>query len=310
MNSLNAKNYILTPLYVNVTSIFGILLAALSAFLKSSSELLSKHSFNIELNEFVLAWSLRFFAIPFISIILYFRGIPSISPNFWIALSVGGSISIIASVMYMKALKYSDVSIVSPIGALTPLLLLFTSPLIVNEFPDTFGFIGVLIITFGVYTMNIDTAKVGYFQPIKAIWNEKGARYMFVLVILYSISSNFDKIGIEASSPVFYTFSLHVVAATGLSVLMVYYADDWRGEIRNNWKKVLPVGALSGLSSVIQMVALTYTLVIYVITVKRIGIIFSVLGGHFLFDEEDIKERLAGTVIIVIGLIIISLSLA
>lgn len=293
-----------------MSSLVGILLASVSALLKSSSELISKHGFNIEINEFVLAWSLRFFAIPFIGLVLFFRGIPPIEPNFWIALSIGGTISIIASVMYMKALKYSDVSIVSPLGALTPLLLLFTSPLIVNEFPDPYGFVGVLIVTFGVYTMNIDTANVGFLQPFKAIIYEKGARYMFVLVILYSISSNFDKIGLEASSPVFYTFSLHVVSAMGLFVLMIYYADDWQGELRNNWKKVLPVGALSGLSSIVQMVALTYTLVIYVITVKRVGIIFSVIGGHFLFGEDDIRERLAGTIIIVIGLVIISLSLA
>jgi len=65
---------------------------------------------------------------------------------------------------------------------------------------------------------------------------------------------------------------------------------------------------LSGLASLLQMIALTYTLVVYVIAAKRCGILISVLYGAKNNNERFTKQRIISTVAIIIGLILMSIS--
>jgi len=56
------------------------------------------------------------------------------------------------------------------------------------------------------------------------------------------------------------------------------------------------------------MLAINLTLVAYVISIKRLSIIFSVIFGFLLFKEKGFKERLTGAIIMVLGVILITLS--
>ena len=56
------------------------------------------------------------------------------------------------------------------------------------------------------------------------------------------------------------------------------------------------------------MTAISLTLVANVSTIKRTSSIFAILWGKFFFHEENIKERLAGAVIMIIGVALILLS--
>lgn len=293
-----------------MSPIIGIILSLFTAGAKSTSEIISKFGLNQDMNPIVMALSLRIFAIPFLLIAVLLSGVPTIEINELIpTLAVSGTISVVGTILYMYAIKYSDISIVSPLGSITPLALLVTSPIILGEFPSRFGLFGVLFVTGGVYILRLDKKSTGLIEPITSIKDDKGARYMLGLVALYSISSNVDKIAVEASGPIFYSFILHIYASTFLFIISVFVVEDWQSSIRNNWKTMIPVGVFSGLSSILQMIALTYTLVIYVIAVKRTGIVFSVLSGHFIFNEENIRERILGTIIILVGVMIITLSL-
>jgi uncharacterized membrane protein len=44
-----------------------------------------------------------------------------------------------------------------------------------------------------------------------------------------------------------------------------------------------------------------------VISIKRTSVIMSVLFGHFLFKEKDVRERLAGAGVMLVGVIVITL---
>lgn len=56
------------------------------------------------------------------------------------------------------------------------------------------------------------------------------------------------------------------------------------------------------------MIAISLILVAYVISIKRVSVVFCVLWGHFIFKERGIKERLAGTSVMVLGVVLITLS--
>jgi len=291
-----------------MSSILGIFLAGITSILKSSSEIVSKFTLLQEIDEYVVSWALRFFALPVLILGVLIYGTPSISNDFWLALFFTIPSGVLATLLYMKAIQASDLSLISPLAGISPVLVLLSSPFIIGEFPSVFGLIGVMTTSVGVYILKIDKASTGFLSPFKAILTDRGAQYMLGMLILYSITSPIDKIGVEASSPIFYTFMLHIGQILILTPLMMYFSDDWKLVLTNDQGKILSIGLLSGLSSIVQMTAISLTLVVYVISIKRAGIILSVLAGHFLFNEEEFKERILGTLVILSGLILIAVT--
>lgn len=57
---------------------------------------------------------------------------------------------------------------------------------------------------------------------------------------------------------------------------------------------LFPIGLFNALTSIFQMTAISLTLVVYVISIKRTSAIMSALFGHLIFKEKDIGERLMG----------------
>jgi drug/metabolite transporter (DMT)-like permease len=289
-----------------------VLFALLTAFFESMKDVASKRSLGgfrgvSSIDEYVVAWSLRAFALPFLLPLLLFVGIPGLGTEFLLALLVGGGLNVVATILYMKAIKASDLSITVPMVTFTPLFLLITSPLIVNEFPSAFGIIGILLIVIGSYILNIKNKGDGLMSPIKSLLREKGPRLMLCVAFIYSISSNFDKVGVLNSSPIFWIISVNVFVM--LFMLPILYMKSGREvkQIPANIKSLLPIGLFSALLLTFQMTAITMTLVAYLISIKRTSAIMSVMFGALFFKEKNLRGRLAGAVIMVLGVLLITL---
>ena len=284
-----------------------IIFSFFTALFESLKDVFSKKSLK-NIDEYVVSWSLRFFALPFLLPLLFFIEIPSLGNKFWLALFVSGSLNVIATIFYMKAIKHSDLSITVPMVTFTPLFLLLTSPFIVGEFPTFFGLIGVLLIVLGSYTLNIKQRHEGYLAPFRALLKEMGPKLMLLVAFIWSITSNFDKIGVQNSSPIFWAISVNIFIILVMLPIMLYKSRGSIQNIRTNYKALLPVGLFSALTLIFQMTAISLTLVAYVISIKRTSALMSVLFGHLIFKEKDIRERLAGAVIMIIGVLFITLS--
>ncbi|MCK5490383.1 MAG: EamA family transporter [Candidatus Pacebacteria bacterium] len=254
---------------------------------------------------YIVSWCLRFFGVIFLLPVLFFLEVPILGDNYWIALLIGGSLNTITTILFIKALKYSDLSIVSPIAAFTPLFLLVTSPLITGEFPTLVGLIGVMLIIFGSYLLNIIEIKNGYLEPLRALFKERGAKLMFIVAFIWSITSNIDKIGVQNSSPIFWVFSINAFIAIVLLPIAILKFSGQRKKISKNIHNLVLIGFLTTLTLVFQMIAISLALVIYVIAIKRTSAIFSVFWGHYIFKEKNMKNRLLGSIIMVIGVILI-----
>ncbi len=117
-----------------------------------------------------------------------YTGIPALNTQFAIALLIGGSINAVTTILYIKAIKVSDLSLTVPLVALTPLFMLLTSPLIVGEYPNFFDYIGILLIVTGSYLLNIKEKSQGYLAPFKALLKEPGPKMMLIVAFLWSIA--------------------------------------------------------------------------------------------------------------------------
>lgn len=249
-------------------------------------------------------------AVPFL-----FVPFPPLGPRLVEALIGSGVPNIVAYVLLAKAVKLSDLSLVAPLMGLTPLFLLVTSPIIVGEVPGPLGVAGVVLIVIGTYVLNARDIRRGPLEPLRAVARDPGARLMLGVAFIWSISANYDKIGIEASSALAWPLLLNLVIALTIGVIVASRGrrglhaalpDRPRPRRRESWY-VAAGGAVNAASLVAQMTALTLTLVPYVIAVKRTSVLFSVLIGALLFREQRIRERAAGAVLILAGVVLFAL---
>lgn len=280
--------------------------ALLTAFFDSMKQVFSKKSLK-HIDEYAAAWALRFFAVVLLLPLLLFIEIPALGDRFWVALAVSGTLNAVNTVLYMRAIKVSDLSMTIPMITFTPLFLLVTSPIMVGEFPDASGIIGIFLIVLGSYVLNIKEKSRGYLAPFRALLKQEGPRLMLIVAFIWSITANLDKIGLENSSPMFWIIALEGFMSLLLFPVMLHRSGQGIKQIRTNLRTLAPVGFSSALMRIFQILAISLTLVAYVISVKRMSIIMSVVIGCMVFREKGIKERLPGAIIMVLGVLFITL---
>lgn len=227
--------------------------------------------------------------------------------DFFLAVFISGIINIAAVLLYHKAISKGDISAVVPMVSFTPLFLLIMSPLIIGEFPDTTGVIGIVLIVAGSYLLNINIRKGDVLAPLKSLVKEKGTRYMLIVAVIWSVSANYDKIGIESSSTYQYIFFINFFITTGVTIILLAKKKFSKAEIKLEWKNLTMVGVLTSLAFILHMTALSLTYVAYVVALKRMSGLFSVISGHFFLGEANIRGRLLGSFVMFIGVLFIVL---
>jgi drug/metabolite transporter (DMT)-like permease len=73
-------------------------------------------------------------------------------------------------------------------------------------------------------------------------------------------------------------------------------------------KILFKVGLFSALAMVTQFIVISFTIVLYVIAIKRTSEIMSAIFGYLIFKEKRISERLAGAAIMMVGFVLITSS--
>lgn len=283
-----------------------ITLSFLTAFFRSLADVFSKRGLQ-RADLYVVSWSIRAFSLPVLLPVLFFIDIPSLDGTFWIALIAGSSLNVLTTILYMKALQDSYLSVTVPMVSFTPVFLLGTSPLMIGEFPDLLGILGVLLVVIGSYTLQVQKARLDPLGPFKALLRDKGPRLMLLNAGIWSITANIDKVGIQHSSPFFWVVLTHTAITIGLLPFLFYHSSQKVGELRTKFGVLFPIGLVTSLALICQMAALTMTLVVNVIAIKRVSTVLSVIWGATLFKEKGFIPRLAGVLIMLLGVLLLTL---
>ncbi len=278
-----------------------ILLSLTAAFTLATSDALTKKALFTH-NEYIVAWLRLVFSLPLLFVFFSFIPIPKLNRDFYIAFFLALPLEIASIVLYIKALKLSPLSLTLPFLALTPVFLIFFSYLILGEKVSFWGGVGILFIASGSYMLNINRIREGIFEPFRAIMKEKGSVLMIGVALIYSLTSALGKMAVEHSSPLFF-------GTTYFTVLVIFFTPIalYKGR-RVEGKAVLPVmlpGVFYSLMIASHMVAINLAKVAYVISIKRMSLIFGVLYGYLLFKEEKIQERLLGAMLMFVGFVMV-----
>jgi drug/metabolite transporter (DMT)-like permease len=277
-----------------------------TAIFESAKDVVSKKNLTNH-DPYLIAWALRVYSLPILVPLVFLSPLPSIDKSFWYALLAGGSLNVVSTILYMRALKSSDLSLVAPLIAFTPLFLLVSSPLILNELPTIWGALGVLLIVIGSYILYFNRNNKGFFSPFNQIIKSKGSKYMLTVSIIWAITSTFDKIGIKSSGPLFWAAGANLFIALAMTPLVIMRLGKKSANIYTDARRLIPIGFFGAATLAFQMIAIGLTNVAYVISIKRTSIVWSVLAGYFIFKEKNIKARLLGTAVMIAGVVLIIL---
>lgn len=258
-------------------------------------------------DEYLLAWAYSTFGLPLSGAILWYSGVPQLEQGFFPTLAAGVGLNLVVVPLYMRAIQASDLSLTLPMLTFTPLFMLGTSPVMLGEFPDLWGGMGIFLIIAGAYALHIGRGGHGLLAPLRALWSEPGPRIMLGVALLWSITANVDKVGVAKSSPAFWLFSFFCAMSLGLLPMVLLKPHQPLARLRDNFPGLLLIGLTGALALILQMWALTLTLAAYVISIKRLSVVFGVLLGHFVFQERDLARRLVCAALMVAGVALIAM---
>ena len=287
-----------------------LLLGLGSALFDAGKNILAKRSLKEDnTHPFVVAWAWVFYALP-ITLTIALFSIPSVLPGpFWVAALLAVGLDFVSILMFVKAIKLTDLSLSLPMLALVPLILLVTGYFISEEMPTALGIGGILLVVLGAYFLNFDSHNSNFLAPIIAIFKNRGSALMFGVALIWGVTSALHKEAIEYSNPYFYT------GFSGFTLSVLYtplaFFTDRKSFLasfqRKKFLHIAPIGLLDGISVLLQFIGQSLAFSVFVIALKRTSIMMSSVAGAVLFKEK-IKERLLPITVMLIGVLAIAFS--
>ncbi len=286
-----------------------LLFALLAALSESFKSLLSKRSLGFVSPEWT-ALAACVIPIPLLlGCLLVFQDPWSVGPQFFPALLAGGSLNVWALYLFMRALQSSDLSVTVPFISFTPIFLLVTSPVLVGDVPTASDLFGILCIVAGAYVLHIQGAHQHWWAPFQAIVSQEGPRKMLAVAVIYSFSSNIDKLGVQQSSPLVWA-----LAITSFMTIGYLFWLNWGAETPRPTQVphriigfLVLIGVFQGLGLIVHNHALSIGPVPSVIAVKRSSILFASLWGFLFLQEGPVRERLTGVLLMILGIVIMAI---
>ena len=212
-------------------------------------------------------------------------------------------ISLFSALLFLKAIKQSDLSLTIPLLSLSPLFSSLFSLIFLNEKLSYFQYIGVFLIIFGtliLYSKKITLGEI--LKSFKVLINNKSARLMFVVSLIWSLTPVLDKLCLTNSS-----INIHgLIQSFGLVILLTFLLKKERHEImglKQNWKLILITTFTGIFATVLQFYAILFNYVPIMEAIKRsIGQLSSVVFGKLFFKEKITKPKILGVIILSFGI--------
>ena len=279
--------------------------ALICALSVATADALSKKAL-INNDSYFVAWVRVGFAAPLLLFVLPFIEIPRLDNVFFIITFTLLPLDIVALLLYMRAINISPLSLTLPFLSFTPVFLIGTSYIILGERPDRTGFVGIVLVAIGAYLLNVRTIKRGLLEPLKAIAKEKGSVLMVIVAFIFSINLNLGKIAVQHSSPIFLSIFYSFLLSILLFLIVSFKTKNIFSKIVSQPLLFLLIGISMAVMMVTHLMAISLIEAAYMVSVKRLSILFGVIFGVVFFRETNIKERFLGATVMVSGIILIS----
>lgn len=275
-----------------------------------------------------------------IYLILWGTTVPELLPGFWRAVFLGSAVNFLIQYFSTRAtsLDQGEVSLTAPLFAMTPGLITLLA-ITLGEYPSKIGLAGIFLMALGSYILMFDKTPQHwweYISPFKKISllfkinhlpkEEKGKALVVFLSLLSAMLGTFGLLfdglyvrrGINIQGLTLAMITLMGLLSLGYGIWYILKPDANGEQSRSfgfhfYWEQ--PKYLLTLTCMMIFWVIMIYTFqptyahtyVAYVGTLKRFSILTTVVLGHLIFKEGDVKKRLGSAILIILGAILISM---
>ncbi len=231
---------------------------------------------------------LSIFSIP----LIFFTNIPITNINFIIYALLGGLTGAICNCFMVLALKRGELSVLSPINSYKAIIGLIFGMIILHEFPNVFGLIGIVLIIFGSYFI-LETPRA---------FLKKDIQYRIYALIFSAIEAVFIKKVIILSSITTSFITSSFLGALFSFIIMSIFSDKNLKLPSKKHSIIYILTALCfGLMTFTTAYVFRYMNVGYALSLFQLSIIINVILGYKLFNEKNLLKKLLGSLIILIG---------
>lgn len=247
-------------------------------------------------------------ALSFITLaIIQSKKIFDVSPILllWIILTALAAAA--AGVIILVALKKGDLSLLSPIQTVTPLMVLIISIFFLAESPGPIGLLGILLIVVGgIYLDKDPNEKLS--SIMRRIVSYKPALLAVLAAALYALAAVFDKSGLQLTTASLWALYIYSFIFIFLTPLVLIRKGRGLKKLGDNKTLLLSSAVFSVGAVYLQLLAIQTKYVSYVLSIKRLSSLIAVILAHYVLKEKRALFRLRGAIIMVIGAILIGIS--
>lgn len=280
-----------------------ILLLILAAALISTWNLLAKISRDKQVFFYLALVSMS--VIFFIPFLFYCT---AISFKGWFYIILSAAIEAFYHLLLGGAYQCGNISLVYPISRGFGILMSSVFAVIfLGERMVVSGLVGIALIMLGIYIIHLKSLKKIY-EPLAEL-KGKASKLALLTGLTTASYSLVDKLGVEHVATIPYVYLVFLICVILLTPYMVIKKKEI---VKLEWKlnkiSVVIVSILYMISYLMVLIALKYSPLMYVSSVREISVVFTCIAGLFLLKEGYGRNKLLGAAVIFLGIVAISIA--
>lgn len=289
----------------------SILLILISAILHSSWNFYSKRgNWPLEFFFWVFLWGSLLYLPFFIGLTSFPSLLFEAPPRLWLLSFASGLIQTIYFICLIKAYRVGDLSIVYPISRSAPLYTLLWATLFIGEILSVKGVLGIGLVILGIFVVSMRDFHLKSYSPqSQKPFSSLPYLLAFIAAVSGSIYSVLDKVVVQILHPVFYTWLINLWMSLDVGIYLLFHREAPLLKVwKESKKEIFTIVFLQNIGYGCFLMALTMSKVSYVVAFRQMSALFGAGMGILLLKESQWKTRMAGALILTLGLILIALA--
>jgi len=231
----------------------------------------------------------------------------SLPQPFWFYSIAGGIVGALGNGFLVKALQKGELSVLGPINSYKAIVSIIVGIFLLGEVPNLWGLLGIALVVYGSYFV-LDTTEEKFSW---SLFKRREIQFRLWAMIFTAIEAVFVKKVILLSSVSVAFLSWCWFGGFFSLLLLFIYRMNLKLELQKikqaDFGKYALLVACIGTMQATTNYAFSHMPVGYALALFQLSIIVSVLLGHRMFNEKDVRKKMIGSVIMIVGSVVIIL---
>lgn len=222
---------------------------------------------------------------------------------FWFIVFLCGFLCTLGILCIIKAINIGELSVIGPINSYKSIVGLVASLFLLKEIPSLIGLLGIFLIIWGSKFI-FQSSKEGFsFKLLK----RKDIQYRIIALVLTGIEAAFLKQIIIMSSVEAGFILWCFMGAFWSTIFILITKKRFSLEKKSNYIQVLFIALCLGLMQYSTNFVFEKMNVGYALALFQLSSLVTVFLGYEIFKEKNLKEKIIGTCIMILGSVLIIL---